>query len=180
VRTTILLFRSTYRMDLRPAVGKRGPLSARFTAITAPHCEIAPAAWRAALAELYSASGESIVQSGSSDVHYYYDPETCVVVGQYTMHGAVQSCGVAYHCRAANWPDVESAPPVLAGGRILSQGELLGRAAAICYRAVPPAATRPVAFTRTKIGERRTAGADMMTSSALRPFAGRVTCVVTS
>src|ERR1700751_5763663 len=42
---------------------------------------------REALAELYSDYGDSIVQSGSSDVHRYYDAAKSVVVLEYTMHG---------------------------------------------------------------------------------------------
>ena len=51
---------------------------------------------REALAELYSDYGDSIVQSRSSDVHRYYDPEQSVVVLEYTMHGTVVSSGVPY------------------------------------------------------------------------------------
>ncbi|HTQ19639.1 nuclear transport factor 2 family protein [Mycobacterium sp.] len=51
---------------------------------------------REALAELYSDYGESIVQSGSSDVHRYYDPEKSVVILEYTMHGTVVSTGAPY------------------------------------------------------------------------------------
>ena len=51
---------------------------------------------REALAELYSDYGESIVQSGSSDVYRYYDPEKSVVVLEYTMHGTVVSSGAPY------------------------------------------------------------------------------------
>jgi ketosteroid isomerase-like protein len=51
---------------------------------------------REALAELYSDYGNSIVQSGSSDVHRYYDPEQSVVVLEYTIHGAVVSSGAPY------------------------------------------------------------------------------------
>lgn len=51
---------------------------------------------RDALAELYSDYGESIVQSGSSDVHCYYDPEQSVVVLEYTMHGRLVRTGAPY------------------------------------------------------------------------------------
>ncbi len=51
---------------------------------------------REALAELYSDYGDSIVQSGSSDVHRYYDPEKSVVVLEYTMHGTVVRSGAPY------------------------------------------------------------------------------------
>lgn len=51
---------------------------------------------REALAELYSDYGDSIVQSGSSDVYRYYDPEKSVVVLEYTMHGTVVSTGAPY------------------------------------------------------------------------------------
>ncbi len=51
---------------------------------------------REALAELYADYGESIVQSGSSDVHRYYDPEKSVVVLEYTMHGTVVKTGAPY------------------------------------------------------------------------------------
>lgn len=51
---------------------------------------------REALAELYSDYGESIVQTGSSDVHRYYDPEKSVVVLEYTMHGTVVNTGAPY------------------------------------------------------------------------------------
>ena len=51
---------------------------------------------REALAELYSDYGDSIVQSGSSDVHRYYDPVKSVVVLEYTMHGKVVSTGAPY------------------------------------------------------------------------------------
>jgi ketosteroid isomerase-like protein len=51
---------------------------------------------REALAELYSDYGKSIVQTGSSDVHRYFDPEQSVVVLEYTMHGTVVSTGAPY------------------------------------------------------------------------------------
>ena len=51
---------------------------------------------REALAELYSDYGHSIVQSGSSDVHRYHDPEKSVVVLEYTMHGTVVHTGTPY------------------------------------------------------------------------------------
>jgi ketosteroid isomerase-like protein len=51
---------------------------------------------REALAALYADYGDSIVQSGSSDVHRYYDPEQSVVVLEYTMHGTVVSTGAPY------------------------------------------------------------------------------------
>jgi uncharacterized protein len=51
---------------------------------------------REALAELYSDYGDSIVQSGSSDVCRYYDPEKSVVVLEYTLHGTVVSTGAPY------------------------------------------------------------------------------------
>jgi ketosteroid isomerase-like protein len=51
---------------------------------------------RDSLAELYSDYGDSIVQSGSSDVHRYYDPEKSVVVLEYTMHGTVVRTGAPY------------------------------------------------------------------------------------
>ena len=51
---------------------------------------------REALAELYSDYGESIVQSGSSDVHRYHDAEQSVVVLEYTIHGTVVSTGAPY------------------------------------------------------------------------------------
>jgi uncharacterized protein len=51
---------------------------------------------REALVELYSDYGDSIVQSGSSDVHRYYDPVKSVVVLEYTMHGTVVSTGAPY------------------------------------------------------------------------------------
>ena len=51
---------------------------------------------REALAELYSDYGESIVQSGSSGVYRYYDPEKSVVVLEYTMHGTVVRTGAPY------------------------------------------------------------------------------------
>jgi ketosteroid isomerase-like protein len=51
---------------------------------------------RDALAELYSDYGDSIVQSHSSDVHRYYDPEKSVVILEYTMHGTVVSTGAPY------------------------------------------------------------------------------------
>ncbi|MDT5351231.1 MAG: uncharacterized protein QOH91_4518 [Mycobacterium sp.] len=51
---------------------------------------------REALAELYSDYGASIVQSGSSDVHRYYDPDMSVVILEYTMHGSVVSTGAPY------------------------------------------------------------------------------------
>jgi ketosteroid isomerase-like protein len=51
---------------------------------------------REALAALYADYGDSIVQSGSSDVHRYYDPEQAVVVLEYTMHGTVVSTGAPY------------------------------------------------------------------------------------
>ena len=51
---------------------------------------------REALAELYSDYGESIVQSGSSDVYRYYDPEKSVVILEYTMHGTVVRTGAPY------------------------------------------------------------------------------------
>src|SRR6201996_5968088 len=51
---------------------------------------------REALAELYANYGDSIVQSGSSDVHRYYDPERSVVILEYTMHGTVVGTGAPY------------------------------------------------------------------------------------
>jgi uncharacterized protein len=51
---------------------------------------------REALAELYSDYGKSIVQTGSSDVHRYFDPEQSVVILEYTMHGTVVSTGAPY------------------------------------------------------------------------------------
>lgn len=51
---------------------------------------------REALAELYADYGQSIVQSGSSDVHRYYDAEQSVVVLEYTIHGTVVSTGAPY------------------------------------------------------------------------------------
>jgi ketosteroid isomerase-like protein len=51
---------------------------------------------RDALAELYANYGDSIVQSGSSEVYRYYDPEKSVVVLEYTMHGTVVSTGAPY------------------------------------------------------------------------------------
>ncbi|WP_297730183.1 nuclear transport factor 2 family protein [Mycobacterium sp.] len=51
---------------------------------------------REALAELYSDYGESIVQSGSSEVYRYYDPEKSVVILEYTMHGTVVRTGAPY------------------------------------------------------------------------------------
>lgn len=51
---------------------------------------------REALAELYADYGESIVQSHSSDVYRYYDPEKSVVILEYTMHGTVVSTGAPY------------------------------------------------------------------------------------
>jgi uncharacterized protein len=51
---------------------------------------------REALAELYSDYGKSIVQSHSSDVYRYYDPEKSVVVLEYTLHGTVVRTGAPY------------------------------------------------------------------------------------
>jgi len=51
---------------------------------------------REALAELYADYGQSIVQSGSSDVHRYHDAEQSVVVLEYTIHGTVMSTGAPY------------------------------------------------------------------------------------
>jgi uncharacterized protein len=51
---------------------------------------------REALAQLYADYGDSIVQSGSSDVYRYYDPEKSVVVLEYTMHGTVVGTGARY------------------------------------------------------------------------------------
>ena len=51
---------------------------------------------REALAELYADYGQSIVQSGSSDVHRYHDAEQSVVVLAYTIHGTVMSTGAPY------------------------------------------------------------------------------------
>jgi uncharacterized protein len=51
---------------------------------------------REALAELYSDYGKSIVQSHSSDVYRYYDPEKSVVILEYTLHGTVVSTDAAY------------------------------------------------------------------------------------
>src|SRR6201998_265698 len=42
---------------------------------------------REALAELYSNYGNAIVQSGSSEVHRYYDPDKSVVILAYTLPG---------------------------------------------------------------------------------------------
>jgi ketosteroid isomerase-like protein len=54
---------------------------------------------REALAELYSDYGDSIVQSGSSDVYRYYDPEKSVVVLEYTIHGTAVNTGAPYVTR---------------------------------------------------------------------------------
>ncbi|ORW97110.1 hypothetical protein AWB92_04420 [Mycobacterium sp. IEC1808] len=51
---------------------------------------------REALAELYADYGESIVQTGSSDVYRYYDPEKSMVILEYTMHGTVVRTGAPY------------------------------------------------------------------------------------
>ncbi|BAX93688.1 nuclear transport factor 2 family protein [Mycobacterium shigaense] len=51
---------------------------------------------REALAELYSGYGDSIVQSGSSEVYRYYDPTKSAVILEYTMHGTVLSTGRPY------------------------------------------------------------------------------------
>ena len=51
---------------------------------------------REALAELYANYGDSIVQSGSSEVYRYYDPEKSVVILEYTMHGTVVSTAAPY------------------------------------------------------------------------------------
>ena len=51
---------------------------------------------RDALAELYADYGDSIVQSGSSDVRRYYDPAQSVVILEYTMHGNVVHTGMPY------------------------------------------------------------------------------------
>jgi uncharacterized protein len=51
---------------------------------------------REALAELYSDYGKSIVQTGSSDVHRYFDPDKSVVILEYTIHGTVVSTGAPY------------------------------------------------------------------------------------
>jgi ketosteroid isomerase-like protein len=51
---------------------------------------------REALAELYADYGNSIVQTGSSDVHRYHDPEKSSVILEYTMHGTVVSTGAPY------------------------------------------------------------------------------------
>jgi uncharacterized protein len=51
---------------------------------------------REALAELYADYGDSIVQTGSSDVYRYFDPEKSVVVLEYTMHGTVVGTGARY------------------------------------------------------------------------------------
>jgi uncharacterized protein len=42
------------------------------------------------------AYGDSIVQSGSSDVYRYYDPEKSVVVLEYTIHGTAVRTGLPY------------------------------------------------------------------------------------
>ncbi|CQD12383.1 SnoaL-like domain protein [Mycobacterium europaeum] len=51
---------------------------------------------REALAELYADYGDSIVQSHSSDVYRYYDPEKSVVILEYTMHGTVVKTEAPY------------------------------------------------------------------------------------
>lgn len=51
---------------------------------------------RDALAELYADYGDSIVQSHSSDVHRYFDPEKSTVILEYTMHGTVVQTGGSY------------------------------------------------------------------------------------
>ena len=51
---------------------------------------------REALAELYANYGESIVQTDSSDVHRYYDPDNSTVILEYTIHGTVVSSGAPY------------------------------------------------------------------------------------
>ena len=40
--------------------------------------------------------GDSIVQSHSSDVYRYFDPEKSAVILEYTMHGTVVSTGAPY------------------------------------------------------------------------------------
>ena len=66
---------------------------------------------REALAELYSGYGDSIVQSGSSGVYRYYDPEKSVVTLEYTMHGTVVSTG-APGPAATRLPTVTSTRPM--------------------------------------------------------------------
>jgi ketosteroid isomerase-like protein len=51
---------------------------------------------REALAELYADYGNSIVQTGSSDVHRYYDPDKSAVILEYTMHGTLVITGAPY------------------------------------------------------------------------------------
>ncbi|MCV7411985.1 hypothetical protein AWC05_14270 [Mycobacterium florentinum] len=51
---------------------------------------------REALAELYADYGDSIVQTHSSDVHRYFDPERSTVILEYTMHGTVVKTGAPY------------------------------------------------------------------------------------
>jgi uncharacterized protein len=51
---------------------------------------------REALAELYADYGESIIQTGSSDVHRYYDADKSAVILEYTIHGTVVSTGAPY------------------------------------------------------------------------------------
>jgi ketosteroid isomerase-like protein len=51
---------------------------------------------RDALADLYADYGDSIVQSGSSDVHRYHDAVQSVVILEYTMHGKLVQTGAPY------------------------------------------------------------------------------------
>lgn len=62
---------------------------------------------RDALAELYADYGRSIVQSGSTDVHRYYDPAKSVVVLEYTIHGTVVHTGAPYTNRFVSVITVE-------------------------------------------------------------------------
>ena len=59
---------------------------------------------REALAELYSDYGESIVQSGSSDVYRYYDPEKSVGDSRVhdARHGGENGCAVRQPLRIGN------------------------------------------------------------------------------
>ena len=51
---------------------------------------------RDALAELYRGYGNSIVQTGSSDVFVHHDREKSVTVMEYTIHGTIVHNGKPY------------------------------------------------------------------------------------
>jgi ketosteroid isomerase-like protein len=51
---------------------------------------------RHSLAALYRDYGESVIQTGASDIHRYYDSDQSVLVLEYTIYGKMVSSGKPY------------------------------------------------------------------------------------